>query len=72
MGFSSMINSKTILFFKYVSVIVISFQNFINKLISFIITRTFAFMIWIALSTILFWYNVYDLMSYNARPYFFI
>ena len=42
MSFSSIINSKTILFFKYASIIVISFQNFMNKFISFIIARTFA------------------------------
>ena len=41
MNFSSMIDSKTILFLKYVSAIVISSQNSMNKFASFIITRTF-------------------------------
>ena len=37
MIFSSIINSKIILFFKYASIIIISFQNFLNKSVSFII-----------------------------------
>ena len=37
MSFFLIINSKTIIFFKYASIIIISFQNFINKFISFII-----------------------------------
>ena len=40
-----MIDLKIILFLKYVSVIVISSQNFMSKPASFIITRTFVFMI---------------------------
>ena len=67
-----MIDSKTILFLRYASIIAASFQNFINKSILFIIARTFVSMIWIIFSTISFWCDVYDLMSYNARSYFFI
>ena len=37
MNFSLTINSKIILLFKYVLIIIISSQNFINKFISFII-----------------------------------
>ena len=70
--FSLIIDSKTILFLKYTSIIIISFQNFMSKSASFIITRTFAFVIWIAFSTILFWYDVYNSMFYNASLYFFI
>ena len=45
MNFSLIINLKTILFFKYASIIAISSQNFKNKLTLFIITRIFAFVI---------------------------